>query len=118
MVTPEPQREADHPRYALDRVRESASSLQVGYTTNVEVQFTNIGYLHEDVCACLAALQPGEFIERLKYPDEPSWYDVYHTKWSVKEGVVDELYIKLKLTGSRVTVFLTAFHPHRWRLRE
>lgn len=111
----------DTPVYDLDRVRELAGKGLVTFAgkkkeagTKVEQNAEDLGYSPDDVFACIASLQPGEFDESLLYPDEKFWQDVYKCRRTAPGGEVDDLYIKLKLTRNAVTVVLQSFHRERY----
>ncbi|MBK5963166.1 hypothetical protein CCR95_03435 [Thiocystis minor] len=109
--TPERRNEAE---YSLSRVRELAKLGCVSYgSKNVQRDIENLPYVLEDVQKCLQLLRDCHFHHTERYaPGEP-WLDVYHVAYPGPTGVVDELYIKLKLDRDCILVVLASFHRER-----
>lgn len=104
----------DFPAYSLDRIHELARSRLVVYGSNrVTVDAENLGYSLEDICRCLAILQPGQFFRAERYGETDKWLDIYCCTYPSPSGAIDDLYIKLKLTKSCVSVVLHSFHRER-----
>lgn len=113
MVTQDTRRRPS-PRYDLGRVRELASSESVAYgSSRVQFDADNLGYGFEAVCQCLAELQADDFHHSERYQNTGPWLDVYLMRYVGPSGATDDLYIKLKLNKSCVTVVLCSFHPER-----
>ena len=114
MVTHDKERRC-YPAYALERVRELAAKEKVNYRSwRVEADVCNLGYSLGEVCQCIASLNVTLHFDHSELPDGQSrWQDVYHCRWSNSAGEVDDLYLKLMLTQSTITVELCSFHRHR-----
>lgn len=104
----------DFPAYALAHVKELAIQEKVNYRSwRVEGDVFNLGYSLGEVCQCIAGLEEGQFQHSELPPKQKRWQDVYHCRWLVKPGCPDDLYVKLMLTKSTLTVELCSFHLHR-----
>lgn len=114
MVTPDKDRRS-YPAYALNRVKELATKEKVNYRSwRVETDVINLGYALGDVCRCIASLDAALHFDHSELPaGQTRWQDVYHCRWSNSAGEVDDLYLKLMLTQSTITVELCSFHRHR-----
>lgn len=104
-------RKRDYPAYDIDRIRELAAngSLQFG-TTKAENDVQNLAYTLEEVCRCLASLESGHFMHAVRYGNTAVWLDVYRRRYPSPKGGIDDLYIKLKLNRSCISVVIQSFH--------
>ncbi len=116
MVSPESGNEQTkhEPAYALERICELAAQGKViygGRRVELDIQ-ENLHMSQEEVCRCIASLEPSHFRHSKLYPNRPKWMDVYCRAWSV-DGQVHDLYIKLMLGNKVMTVTLCSFHWQR-----
>ncbi|MTI50263.1 MAG: type II toxin-antitoxin system MqsR family toxin [Alcanivorax sp.] len=104
----------DVPAYALERICELACAGKVIYGgRRVELDIhENLQMSQEEVCRCLASLEPSHFRHSKLYPERSKWMDVYCRPWSVDDQIHD-LYIKLMLSKNVMTVTLCSFHWQR-----
>ncbi len=114
MVSQEKERR-DYPAYDLGHVRRLAQSEHVNYRSRtVERDVVNLGYTLGEVCQCIACLEEKHFQHSERPVHQKRWQDVYHCRWRVPSaGGPDDLYVKLMLTKSTITVELCSFHRHR-----
>ena len=70
------------------------------------------------MCDCLGALRPEHFHESLLYDGLSCWQDVYLITWEMPDGTNRDLYVKFKMMGGRVTLYLCSFHPEGWKKDE
>lgn len=105
----------DYPAYNLARVKELAERERVNYRSwRVEADVNNLGYSLGEVCRCVAWLEQEHFHHSERPVRERRWQDVYHCRWRIPSAdAPDELYVKLMLTQSTITVELCSFHRHR-----
>jgi hypothetical protein len=102
------------PSYSLDRIHELARFRHVEYgSSRVTVDVENLGYSIDDICRCLEILQPGHFSHAERYGETDKWLDIYRCTYPSPSGALDNLYIKLKLFKSCVSVVLHSFHRER-----
>lgn len=100
--------------YSLQRVRELAARGNVVFASStVKRDAANLGYSHDDVCACLQCLTPTNYDHSEQYSDRGPWHDIYLLPYRSAEGYIDPLYIKLKLNRDCVAVLLCSFHRSR-----
>lgn len=117
MVTEASRRET--PAYALPRIRKLAEAGAVDYAgRRVQQDVENLSYAPEDVHGCLSALNECHFHHAVQYQADGPWADVYIIPCRAPEGtavggVVDRLYVKLKLDRDRLRVVLLSFHRER-----
>jgi len=97
--------------YSLAEVVALASKGAVWYagprvgTTTEELDLTP-----EAVNECIASLQSWQFDRSIRYEGTKAWLDVYIVRsYSCPVGVKD-LYIKFKLLGGRLTLYVCSFH--------
>lgn len=113
MVTPTERR--DSPEYSLTRIRELAAEGCVRYLgRRVQRDVENLSYAPEDVHKCLQTLNNCHFHHAERYPPARPWFDVYLVPFTGPAGVLDELYVKLKLDRDCIYVELASFHRERY----
>jgi motility quorum-sensing regulator/GCU-specific mRNA interferase toxin len=111
--SPDPERRATAVYSGL-RVRELAKQGRVHYgSRRVQLDVENLGYAPEDVHRCLQVLNDCHFKHAERYAAAGPWFDVYLVPYSGPNGVVDDLYVKLKLDRDCVVVVLASFQRER-----
>ena len=104
---------ASVPLFDLEQVREAARLGRVGYLRQPQRQIVELGYSLEDVHECLATLQSRDFHHSERY-EHHCECDVYLRGYAGPCGMIDDLYIKLRIPPSRVPqVLLVSFHLQR-----
>lgn len=112
---PVPERRSEA-EYSLSRVCELAKQGCVRYGgRNVQRDIENLSYAPEDVQKCLQLLTDCHFHHAERYAPGGPWLDVYHVAYPGPTGVVDELYVKLKLDRDCILVVLASFHRERYQ---
>lgn len=102
------------PEYALTRIRDLARQRAVRYGgSSVQRDVENLGYSPDDVCNCLQLLNDCHFRGAVRYEPGGVWLDEYNISYPGPEGVIDELYVKLKLNRDCIVVILASFHRDR-----
>ena len=100
--------------YSVSRVCELAKQGCVHYLSRrVQQDVENLGYAPEDVHRCLQLLNDCHFKHAERYDAAGPWFDVYLVPYCGPTGVVDDLYVKLKLDRDCVVVNLASFHRER-----
>jgi len=100
------------PAYSLDEVRRYAIDEKVRYAGDRVCDDTDeLGLSVEEVCACLGSLVEGDFHESIQYGSRLTWHDVYLKPYRTPKGRHVELYIKFKVLGDRLNLFICSFHP-------
>jgi len=100
--------------YALTRIRELAAGGCVRYLSrSVQRDVENLSYAPEDVHKCLQTLNDCHFHHAERYPPARLWFDVYLVPFAGPAGMLDELYVKLKLNRDCIYVELASFHRER-----
>ncbi len=113
-TTPGVQARRRSPEYALERVRDLASRRAVWYGgSRVQRDVENLGYTPDDVCNCLQLLNDCHFRGAVRYGPSGGWLDEYKISYPGPGGVIDELYVKLKLHRDAIVVILASFHRDR-----
>lgn len=108
------QERRDYPCYLLDQIRTLAATGCVRYAgTRVTLDVDNLGFGLDEVCACLSSLAEDHFCHSERYQPGGRWHDVYRRAWSARAGVVDDLYIKLRLGRNCLIVDVCSFHRER-----
>lgn len=101
MVTSEPEKRP-HAEYSLAWVAQLATRQSVQYaSTRVTCDVDALGYVLDDVCACLAGLQSDQFSHSERYRPDGTWHDVYRTSWALPGRRSDEHYLKFRMSGNR-----------------
>ena len=104
----------DRPEYSLDRIRQLAKSGKVVFgSRRVELDWQNLNYSPEEIHACIANLEPGDFRQSVKYHNRRFWMDEYRLRWRSSAGHLDSLYLKLHLNRDLIIVILDSFHLNR-----
>lgn len=113
MVTRDKERRS-YPAYSLQHVKELAAKEKVDYRSwRVEADVANLGYTLGEVCQCIVHLDAAHF-DHSELPDgHARWQDVYHCRWANSQGAIDDLYLKLMLTQSTLSIVLCSFHRPR-----
>ena len=111
MVSERPAERFRQPEYPLDKVVEFAANGKIWYAgTRVQTTTQELGLKQEDVEACIASLQTWQFDRSLQYSNSPRWLDVYIVRsYPCPDGPKD-IYIKFKMLGDRLTLFVCSFH--------
>ena len=100
------------PEYDLNVVHQLAANEKIHYAGD-RVYFTTLsmGFELPDVCRCLQQLSPAHFHESLRYGPRQHWQDVYLITTVSPTGETHDLYIKFKIFGSQLMLFVCSFHP-------
>lgn len=111
MVSHTPPVKTSSPTYVLAEVRALATQQKVRYaSTDVYDDLEKLSLDLQDVCACLASLRPEQFKESCKY-EGVSAMDVYRVKnWQLPDGNAANLYIKFKLWGADLMIYVCSLH--------
>jgi len=106
----------DYPAYALAHIQNLARREQITYRSwRLEQDIVNLGYSQGEVCRCIASLKEAHF----QHSERPTtglkrWQDVYHCHWCPPSvDIPDQLYVKLMVSDSMITLVLCSFHRHR-----
>ncbi len=106
------------PHYLLSNIQNAVQNGTVVYESRrVAQQIQNLNYDLQEVCKCLLNLTETDFRKTQHYMDngKPKICDEYlfQNEFSKREGddiLIDDLYIKLRLTGNDLVVGLVSFH--------
>ncbi len=110
MVSDQPPKKRKSCEYSLATVKHLAAAGKVHFVgTGVLDDIEELDMDETDVCACLCSLGPANYHESLQYPGLKSWLDVYKAVWRGPNGPV-YLYIKFKLWGEQLHIYLHSFH--------
>jgi hypothetical protein len=103
------------PEYSLTRVKELARTESVHLTQRSTRDSQDLGYSFEQVCECLAELEPEDFEHSVRYEWTPVWLDVYKMRNKTPASRIDDLYIKIRLNRDCITVTVCSFHTELYR---
>lgn len=98
------------PEYELQDVVSLAAKGAIWFAgARVGTTSEELGLTPDDVATCIASLQPWQFDRSLQY-DTPTWLDVYIVRSYPCPVGVKDLYIKFKMFGGRLQLFVCSFH--------
>jgi hypothetical protein len=100
----------DSPTYSLTRLKELGKAESVHLTQRSTRESQDLGYSFEQVCECLAELEPQDFDQSILYESTPFWLDVYKMRNATTASRVDDLYIKIRLNRDCILVTVCSFH--------
>lgn len=108
------------PQYELADVHRIAEKGNIDLSRTAQRDAATLGYLDEDIALCIRTLRSQHFVETKSYTETPKsgkrlvkLLDVYNIVYEKDESIIDELYIKLKVTSDKNWLFIESFHQKR-----
>ena len=99
------------PIYPLKDVTDLAKARKVGFSSKALCDLVALGYTIEQARECISWISADEYWDPYDYGDKLK-FDAYVTKHRGPDGVLREIYVKLKIPNPATIeqVYVTSFH--------